>query len=137
MLGIEIMKRLGGSSLSGIVLADVYLSGKTECIWTLDNDGFTYREKNGGARNQSFPWLNPQMGMSGYAVRATQISGDVPDGTLGAWLNLGTDRSWGLGSDAGVLDCTLTIEIRRVSDSVVVKTITLHLFVSGPLGGTE
>lgn len=62
---------------------------------------------------------------SDYEVRATLASGDTPSGTLATWLLLSTTRSWSLTqSVAGTKTCNLTIEIRRVSDSVVLDTAT-------------
>jgi hypothetical protein len=58
-------------------------------------------------------WITPEGNASSdFQIRATLESGTTPDiGTIGAWENLGTKRTWGwTSSDAS---CTLTIELRR------------------------
>lgn len=67
-----------------------------------------------------------------YEARATFVSssGGTPGGDAeGVWLSLGTvNRSWTLSqSGAGAVDRVLTIDIRRVSDGVVVDTATVTL----------
>lgn len=68
---------------------------------------------------------------SAYEVRATLAAGDAVDtGTVGSWLSLGTTRTWTQDVTVNANDTdssTLTVEIRRVSDSVVVDTATVTL----------
>lgn len=66
---------------------------------------------------------------SDYQVRATLVSGTAPSGSAtGSWLTLNTSRNWSLTkSGVGTRTCTLTIEIRRVVDSVVIDTATVDI----------
>lgn len=138
MLGIEIIKRLGGGSVGGsspgtVDLIAAGVTGQTYAQWIISFNGFTYKRTTSGAAYQSTAWINPQSGMDQYDVRATLASGDTPDGTLGTWLNLGSTRTWGWTNQAAPVTCNLTVEIRRVSDSVVVDTATVKITIGGTL----
>jgi len=56
------------------------------------------------------------------------VSGTVT-GTLGSWLNLGSNQSWTLSSPgvSGQLDGIFTLEIRLDSSGVVQDTATINL----------
>jgi hypothetical protein len=63
-----------------------------------------------------------------YECRATITSGGLTGGdSTGAWLSLGTTRMWYVHATNTVVTCTLTIEIRRASDGVVLDTATVTL----------
>lgn len=130
MLGIEILKRLG-SGMGGVDLVDAAVSGTKYAQWTIANDGFTYERHNSGAAVKSVAWINPQSGTDQYEVQATVSSGDIPPGTIGAWLGLAESQTWGWVNQLAQRTCDLLIEIRRVSDSVVVDSATITLFVAG------
>jgi len=73
-------------------------------------------------------WLN--IGAAGdYQVRLTPTFGTFDTGTTDSWLTLSSTRSWTksvmVGGGSGIAEGTL--EIRRVSDSVVLDTATLRL----------
>ena len=71
-------------------------------------------------------WITPtSAGGADYACRATLISGSI-SGTFGTWLPLNADRTWST-SDA---DASMTLEIRRVADSVVLDTDTITFSTS-------
>jgi hypothetical protein len=77
----------------------------------------------------TFTWLNSGSSSS-YQVKATKVSGSTPSGNLGTWDSMASTNTWSLtksGATAGTLTCSLTIQIRRVSDSVVVATATVSL----------
>lgn len=77
-----------------------------------------------------FTWLLSGAS-SDYAVRATLDSGDTPAGTLGTWTTISSTREWSLTQITnGFKSCSLTIEVRRVSDSVVLGSCTFTLDVS-------
>jgi autotransporter-associated beta strand protein len=65
---------------------------------------------------------------SDYEARVTVNSGSLTSGTTGSWLALSASREWYLArTTSGTSTATITVEIRRVSDSVVVasKSVTL------------
>ena len=130
MLGIEIIKRLGGGA-GGVNLLNAAVVGTKYAQWTIGFDGYTYERDNAGAAVQSLAWIFPQSGMSSYQVRATVSSGDTPPGTIGSWLALSSSQTWGWVNEVTEKTCNLLIEIRRASDAVVVDSATISLFVSG------
>jgi len=74
-------------------------------------------------------WLPSGTGAD-YAVRATLTpGGDTPTGDVTNWQVLSSNRIWTLVSltVSGTLECELTVEIRRVSDSVVIQTATITM----------
>lgn len=75
-------------------------------------------------------WISPQSGMAGYAVFASRLSGVTITGTLDTWLALSSSRSWTITrSTTGTSTATMSVQIRRISDSVVVAgpvTITFQ-----------
>jgi hypothetical protein len=86
---------------------------------TFDNTGaYTIGDDSGGS------WMIGLGGVAAdYEIRWTNTSGTLSTGTVGAWLNLGTSRSWDVSrSGVGGKSCTGTVEIRRASDSVVLAT---------------
>lgn len=138
MLGAELMKRLGSQSTGGVdIKADTVkstLQDITEiAVWKISNDGFTYKDRGYEPEGfvQSFSWIDPQVGMDQYDVRATLISGPAPPiGTLNTWLNLGTDRSWGYDPSDGYYHMTkLNVEIRNSSSGGVLDSAIITLIV--------
>jgi hypothetical protein len=89
--------------------------------------GFPYL----GAGSNNYPWLSGSGAASDYEVRMTVTSGTPSGPAAGSWHNLGTTRTWSVSNPAGlprIVSAVFTLEIRRVSDSVVVAgptTITL------------
>ncbi len=65
-----------------------------------------------------------------FDVRATLNSGTSPAGTLGTWLNCGTDRTWSLTdvvADGSELICAITIEIRNATTLAVLDTAIVDI----------
>jgi hypothetical protein len=63
-----------------------------------------------------------------YEIRATIVSGSVTSGTTGAWLALSSTRTWTrTRTTLGTSTVTMTLEIRRVSDGLVLDTATVAL----------
>lgn len=86
------------------------------------NLGGTVDSRSGGAYTGEFTWL--LSGAAGdYEIRAALSSGTTPTAgpAMGAWSNLGTTREWSLSrSIVGAVSCVLAVDIRRVSDGVVI-----------------
>jgi hypothetical protein len=130
VLPIDIVKRFssvgGGGAPGTVAISDDSDAGLHDAAYRLEGDGDI--SHFGGA--DIGDWLSPKSGMDQYEVRATLDSGNTPTGSaLNAWLNLGSDRSWALSAPGtGTFkSCTLTIEIRRVSDHVIVDTASVYL----------
>lgn len=96
------------------------------CSYSLNSTG-SQTDSDGGNRN----WITPTSNAGNYSARMTLNSGSAyTSGTVGAWLNLGTTRTWSLTeSRNGVFSSSNsgTIEIRRDSDSVVVASATITM----------
>lgn len=88
-------------------------------------DGY-FKENESIIGSESYPNLfqwKLQGAAGDYEVRATLDSGTLTSGTTGSWLACSTTRTWVRTRTAnGTSSAQLTIEIRRVSDSVVVGT---------------
>jgi hypothetical protein len=88
-------------------------------------------------------WLNS--GAAGdYQVRLTPTSGTFDTGTTGSWLTLSSTRPWTKsivpGGGSGLESAEGTLEIRRVSNLVVLDTATLKLTAisfNPDIGGTD
>jgi len=117
-----------------IVLTDGSAIGSTYAQWTISFDGFTYVRNTAGAAVQDSAWINPQIGMGLYEVRATDAGGtNVPPGTLNVWLDMGNAWTWGWANNRGAEKSgELLIEVRRKVDLVVVGTAHISI-VSGGL----
>lgn len=91
----------------------------------VNSDGFfKMNESIIGAESYANQFQWKLQGAAGdYEVRATLDSGSLTSGTTGSWLACSTTRTWVRQRTAnGTSSAQLTIEIRRVSDSVVVGT---------------
>lgn len=99
--------------------------------YSLESGGNTVRSPGAALPAWMAPTASCGQTTSSYEVRATLSAGDAVDsGTVGSWLNLGTTRTWTQGVTINAADTdssTLTVEIRRASDSVVVTTATVTL----------
>jgi len=136
-------------STAALVLVSAYVRatcptpGTATAKWSIRSDGKVLAEWT----NQTFldslfgaDWLTPVAGMDGYEVRATKQSGNgTPTGSaLGAWLNLGTTRSWELSTSVAdvVSSCVLTVELRKVGDTSARVSQPITLSASVRTGGT-
>lgn len=94
-----------------------YMLTATGDIW-IDDDVGT------GLVDSGDDWLTPQVGMAGYEVRATFVSGEISTGVssaTGVWLPLSVDQKWrckAAGPTHPNRSLNLTIEIRPVGGAV-------------------
>lgn len=132
MLGIEIMKRLGGGGVGVVSLANDAVSGTRYAEWKLGSDGYTYTRTGAGAFVKDNSWLSPPHGASKFEVKATLASGTTPAvGTVGSWLGAATNPVWGWAADDAGDDTVLTIEIRGAADHIIVDSATITLHTDG------
>lgn len=76
-------------------------------------------------------WMSPEGAEPGslYEIRADVTSGVLTSGTTGAWLSLGSGRTWQKNVSGGSSSVSLSVQIRRASDQVVLAgpvTYTLN-----------
>lgn len=130
MLPIEVL-RMGGDPAPQVNIFDVTASASAVdpatalAVYELNSSG------TGSATGfGTWSWLLSGLN-SDYQVRATVTSGPTPTGSpTASWLSLGTTRNWALTqSGVGSQTTYLTIEIRRVSDTVVIDTATAVITV--------
>lgn len=115
----------------------VYVEGINRAVWFLGADGFTYWQLLDEAHKHS-AWLNPQVGMEQYEVMASLNPGSDPlevGRDPDVWISAVESPRWGYGGPGGPRGGTITVQVRRVSDLVVVDTAEVEMSVSGSLGG--
>lgn len=101
--------------------------------YKLTATGDIYTDADGsGFTDSGDDWIAPQVGMAGFEVRATLVSGNVAGGSssaLGTWLALSADRSWRCKIANPTFPdtaCELTVEIRPAGGVTVTSaTITM------------
>lgn len=111
------------------VTASAVSPADATAAYKLDLNGSVYEAINNGADNLLETWR-----LSGtsadFESRATLNSGTLSTGTTGVWQVLSSSSVWTT-QNTNDLDSTvsagLTIEIRRVSDSVVVASAAVSL----------
>jgi hypothetical protein len=138
----------GGAPANGTVaFAGDDVVGFMAACWTLGFDGWIYKQHG---RNQAAvrdgAWIDPQVGMNLYEVRATATDTTPPDGTYDTWLDLGNSWSWcfhlfatdpywrdeATGTrTAEDKEGVIFIEIRRKSDEVVIASGNVDVFAAG------
>jgi hypothetical protein len=118
----------GGSvSINNQTLVRTSLHG-TPCQYNLNADGNVYGPTAAALLEA---WLDSGSAGS-FEARATLLSGALSTGTTGVWQVLSTTRTW-----TAAL-ASIKIEIRRVSDGVILDTATISLEAdSSGTGGTE
>jgi hypothetical protein len=128
MLGIDILKRMGdgatggggGAGPAGVVDINAEWIYGTEATYTLDDDGFAYRIGDGSGVS----WIEPQVGMENYEVRASYLSGNtLPSGPLGSWVAI--PQTWTV-PDIN-RQVKLLIEIRVIATGSIVDSAEINL----------
>lgn len=133
MTGITAIMAGNGGSAPVVAISNAsdtvfgFSPNTTIASYSLTSAGAVVLENSGFFEN----WITPQIGMSGYEVRATLNSGSITSGSLGTWDSLAFTRSWQISrSVSGVQSANLTIEIRPTGGSVVDSaTVTLSVSV--------
>lgn len=121
-----------GSSRNGTVSlanSNAYASATSpataEAVYALTEGGVVQSSNNSNTN-----WIDPQIGMVKFEVRATLNSGSLTSGTVGSWLSLDAARSWSVfRSLAGAQTANLTIEIRRIGTTTILATATINISV--------
>jgi hypothetical protein len=119
----------GGSgtvSIDNQTLVRTSLHG-TACQYNLNADGNVYGPTASALLEA---WLDSGSAGS-FEARATLLSGALTTGTTGVWQALSTTRTW-----TATL-ASIKIEIRRVSDGVILDTATISLEADATGGGSE
>jgi hypothetical protein len=96
--------------------------------FALASDGDIDRTTGTNSISDQGDWISPQINMASYECRADVLSGTLTSGTTGAWINLGTTRTWTLQRTTnGTSTASFTLQIRRASDAVVLDSATISL----------
>lgn len=102
----------------------------SEVRFRLNSSGVaqSYTTTDAAYTDISGEWLASGLN-SDFESRATLLTGTLTSGTTGTWQVLSTSREWTVAFTGanGNKECSFTLEIRRVSDSVVVATATITL----------
>jgi hypothetical protein len=124
-----------GTSFDYPVVFDPADCTATAYLW-LKTDGQTEWVAIGGEHYGSWYYPNEASIGDDYEVRVTHLSGDALTGgdVTGAWLALTAARIWELSVTQTMVgtsgkSCSIQVEIRRASDSVVVSDRTWNFDV--------
>lgn len=119
----------GGGGFAGVVTApnaspsSSQINTTATATFALNNTGaYTSTGEAGGN------YVNPTSLANQLEARLTYSSGTAVTGSAtGAWLNLGTNRSWSLSSNlAGFISAVYTLEIRDAGTLAVLSTSTIN-----------
>ena len=103
--------------------------GTATATLSVSNIGAVVRTINGSGTSL-YTWLIVGAA-SDYDVRATHISGTVPTGTFGSWLNCGTTRSWSLSQGSlGTTTGSFTVELSQAGLATPIASATFTLTAS-------
>lgn len=124
---------VGVVSSATITISDVTVSASNggagaNASYELQTDGDISQSINGSASNIG-EWVVPRSAAGGnFEVFATLNSGTLSTGTTGSWLDLGSDRSWGVSQAiVGTKTAVIGLEIRRVGTTTVLDSCTVTL----------
>lgn len=68
-------------------------------------------------------WIIPKFNMADYECRLDITSGALSTGTAGAWLSLGSNRSWTVSRGSlGISTCNYTLQIRHIASGLVMAS---------------
>ena len=109
-------------------ITDTSSLGNSEAGYRLNSSGHAEVNTNSGAYSNYETWLIAGANTD-FECRATLTAGDaLSTGTTGTWLGLSGTRTWTRSSTLTTFhSSTLLIEIRRVSDSIVITSATIYL----------
>jgi hypothetical protein len=102
--------------------------GGTTATIRFKSNGTWEEDTSGGGTLSYGDWVTPTSAASDFEIRATVVSGTVIGSATGSWLALSSDRSWSRRAIGGFQEATITVEIRRASDSVVVDSADIYLY---------
>lgn len=134
-LPISLRSLLGASAASA---ASVQLTGQTvsagatspstaTASYSVANTGLVRGQVNADPATTIETWLLSGASSS-YDVRATIISGSVSTGTIGAWENLATTRTWTRARTlTGFSSVSLSIELRPAGGGTTLATATINI----------
>jgi hypothetical protein len=105
--------------------------GDASVAFRFDSDGNWYSGNTlSTPTTNRGPWVSAPEYANDYKIRITRTSGTetvFTSGTMGSYVNISTDPTWRLTNAANFdseIDIFFTIEIARISDSVVVSSRT-------------
>lgn len=96
------------------------VSGPLQQSFSLFSTGLrtVFTSGTSGAR-----WIDPLEDMDHYDVMATTVSANgIVSGTVGAWQNLSTTRTWTVPSAPGPVTWVIDLSFRRAFDGTLIRT---------------
>lgn len=143
MTGILLGPRSGTGSGGGVTPGTVTLANNDiidmPARWYIQPDGYTYIH-NLLETSRGPTWITPRVGMELFEVMVSLAGGSDPlefilgDG-LDVWIPLSVGGGWGYSPIGPTVEGTLNVQIRRISDGVVVDTADIYLYSEGTLSG--
>lgn len=103
-------------------------SGTATASYSLTSAGDIVATNGSNSTADVGDWLTPLTHQGDFSVMATIVSGSLSSGTTGAWLNLGTTRSWSVARGAlGTTTAVIDIAIRSDADGFTRATARITL----------
>lgn len=140
MLGIEILKRMGGGSAGGseVTLLSGFVSGNGDARWHI-NPNRTVTDTNDSAVIGSpvvtalYNWLGAAYTPADYEARATLLSGNAPPGGIGTWQNLVSAVGWGWTGSTIYKACEIKVEVRLAATGAILAECIVNIEANGTL----
>lgn len=121
-------------SLTASSITDLQATpGPAQAHFVMGADGITYQEltpvQTRTALNQPDDWINPKVGMDNYEVFVSNSGDPILAGSdpLDTWLNLGTERNWGVFQNGtGEQTAILAVTVRLATGGLVLAGPTTY-----------
>lgn len=132
---LAFMNTIGGArvSLSNQTIADTTFSpANASAAYQLTSAGVVNSITTLAGTVALGDWIIPTSAAgASYEVMATEDSGSVTSGTIGAWSALSSTETWTVTRTiVGSSECTLTIQIRQAGTGTVLASATIMLEAS-------
>ena len=106
------------------------VSGPTTQSFSLLSNGLRTVFDSGSSGNA---WVDPREDMDHYDVMAETVSANgIVIGTVGAWQNLATTRTWQVPSAPSPVTWVIDLSFRRAFDGTVLETNRVTIESTGP-----
>lgn len=110
-----------------ITPTSIVVGATATASFTIANDGDIDATATNNTIADRDDWIAPKQNMALYEVRATlQSGGPLTSGTMGAYLSLGTSRTWTLViAPVGSVSANVLYEFRRIGDATVIYSVVV------------
>lgn len=139
MLGIEILKRMGGGAGAGpgeVTLVSAFVSGNGWAQWHINPNRFTSRTDDTLVIDDPEVtlldrWLPESLNAIDYEARATLQSGNTPPGGIGTWQNCNVAVGWGWSNSTTFRTCQLLVQVRLAATGVIQDACIVNIEANG------